>query len=90
MWDEAARAEMTLTIAHGQRELRTRLLLRDGRVLEQVNRGFPDLEDQWREVGHFDDLDAILRSLQREGWIVRRTDRRPVPRCRRHIPGSLR
>lgn len=79
MWDEAARAEMTLTIAHGERELRTRVLLRDGRVLEQVNPGLPDLEDQWHEAGHFDDLDATLRSLLREGWTVRRTDRRPVP-----------
>lgn len=79
MWNEAARAEMTLTIAHGARELRTRVLLRDGRVLEQVNPGLPDLEDRWHEVGHFDDLDAMIGSLQREGWVVRRTDRRPVP-----------
>lgn len=77
-WDEVARGEMTLTVAHGERELRTRILLRDGRMLEQHNHGLPESREEWREVGRFDDLDATLRTLRTEGWVVRRADGRSI------------
>jgi hypothetical protein len=67
-----ARAEMTRTVAHGERYLVTRLLLANGRVVQQLNPGLPDLENDWREVGHFDDLGAELAQLRRAGWAIRR------------------
>ncbi|MDE3112672.1 MAG: hypothetical protein KGK34_06980 [Chloroflexota bacterium] len=81
--DEAARAEMTLTLAHGQRELRTRVLLRDGRILEQRNPGVPEVDDGWRDVGRFDDLDVMLNALRREGWAVRSGSRADQPQQRK-------
>lgn len=77
-WDELARGEMTLTVEHGERELRTRILLRDGRMLEQHNHGLPESGEEWREVGRFEDLDATLRTLRKEGWVVRRADGRSI------------
>ncbi len=67
-----ARAEMTRTVAHGERYLLTRLLLSDGRVLQQMNPGLPDLENDWQEVGRYSDLGAELAGLRRTGWAVRR------------------
>lgn len=78
-WDEVARAEMTLTVAHGVRELRTRVLLADGRILEQVNPGLPDLEDEWHEIARSADLEATLEELRRDGWSV-------LPRLRTSSP----
>ncbi len=71
-WDVLARAEMTLTIGHGQRRLATRVLLVDGRVLEQINPGLPDLENDWVEIDRFADLAATLDDLRRKGWSLRR------------------
>jgi hypothetical protein len=76
-WDELARAELTLRLGHGQRRLATRVLLADGRVLEQINPGLPDLENDWREVDRYSDLDGALAHLIREGWSVRRAERLP-------------
>lgn len=69
-WRVVARAEMTRKIAHGDRYLETRVFLADGRVMEQVNTGIPDLENDWREVGRFKDLNASLRQLRRDGWEI--------------------
>lgn len=67
------RAEMTRRIAHGERYLLTRVFLSDGRVMQQTNRGLPDLENAWREVGHFTDLQMALGELEQEGWTIVRT-----------------
>ncbi len=66
-----ARAEITRTIGHGERYLATRLLLADGRVLQQVNPGLSDLENDWHEVGRFADLGDALGELRRRGWLVK-------------------
>lgn len=71
-WNVLARAEMTRRLAHGDRYLETRLFLADGRVMEQVNPGVPDLENDWREVGRFTDLRSALRDLRRQGWAIDR------------------
>ncbi len=68
-----ARAEMTRRMAHGERYLLTRLFLADGRVLEQSNPGMPDVEDDWREIGRYGDLDAALADLGRQGWGISKT-----------------
>lgn len=41
--------------------------------MQQTNRGLPDLENAWREVGRFTDLKMALEELQREGWTIVRT-----------------
>ncbi len=82
-WDVLARAEMTLTIAHGERRLATRVLLVDGRVLEQINPGLPDLENDWHEVERFADLGTTLAELRRDGWSVRRSVGLPLRTPRR-------
>lgn len=73
-WRVLARAELTKTLAHGDRYLETRVFLADGRIMEQVNTGVPDLENDWREVGRYRDLPATLRQLRREGWDIRPDD----------------
>lgn len=69
-WRVLARAEVTKTLAHGDRYLETRVFLADGRIMEQVNTGVADLENDWREVGRYRDLRATLRQLRRDGWDV--------------------
>lgn len=69
-WRVLARAEVTRRLAHGDRYLETRLFLADGRVMEQVNPGLPDLENDWREVGRYADLRSALDQLRRAGWQV--------------------
>lgn len=73
-WRVVARAELTKTLTHGDRCLETRVFLADGRIMEQVNTGVPDLENDWREVGRYRDLRATLRGLRREGWGIRPDD----------------
>jgi hypothetical protein len=70
-WHVLARAEVTKTLAHGDRYLETRVFLADGRIMEQVNPGQPDLENDWREVGRYKDLRATLRQMRRDGWAIR-------------------
>lgn len=76
-----ARAEVTRRLAHGDRYLETRLFLVDGRVMEQVNAGVPDVENDWREVGRFTDLRAALGALRRDGWEIH-PEARPSLRAR--------
>jgi hypothetical protein len=71
-WRVLARAEVTKTLAHGDRYLETRLFLADGRIMEQVNPGVADLENDWREVGRYDDLRSALRALRGQGWQIQR------------------
>lgn len=75
-WRVLARADVTRRLAHGDRYLQTRLYLADGRVMEQVNVGVPDLENEWREVARFTDLRSALDDLRRQGgWDIRVEDR---------------
>jgi hypothetical protein len=67
-WRVLARAEVTKRLAHGDRYLETRLFLADGRIMEQVNPGIADLENDWREIGRFRDLNAALAEMHRAGW----------------------
>lgn len=69
-WDVLARAELTRRIAHGERYLVTRLFLADGRVMQQINPGVADLENQWRSIGRFRELRSAIAKLRREGWSV--------------------
>lgn len=75
-WDVLARAEITLRLGHGQRRLATRVFLADGRVLEQINPGLPDLDNDWHEIDRFDQLDRAVDQLAHEGWSVERTSSR--------------
>lgn len=69
-WTVLARAEVTRRIAHGDRYLVTRLFLADGRVMQQVNPGVADLDNDWQEIGRFDDLGLALAALRQEGWSI--------------------
>lgn len=64
------RAEITKSIGPGTAYLLTRLYLADGTILEQTNPGVPDVEDDWKTVGHEDDLAGVAERLAREGWAV--------------------
>jgi hypothetical protein len=64
------RAELTKSIGPGTAYLLTRLYLADGTILEQTNPGLPDVENDWKTVGHEDDLAGVARRLAREGWAV--------------------
>jgi len=64
------RAELTKSIGPGAAYLLTRLYLADGTVLEQTNRGVPDLENDWKTVGREPDLAGAAARLRREGWLV--------------------
>jgi hypothetical protein len=64
------RAELTKSIGHGTAYLLTRLYLADGTILEQVNPGLPDLENDWKAVGSEADLAGAAERLTREGWSV--------------------
>ena len=42
--------------------------LADGRLLQQVNNGRPDVEDEWKEIGRWSDLERERAALARAGW----------------------
>jgi hypothetical protein len=64
------RAEITKRIGPGTAYLLTRHYLADGTILEQTNPGLPDVENDWKAVGHEDDLAGAAERLTREGWAV--------------------
>ena len=64
------RAEQTKSIGPGVAYLLTRLYLADGTILEQTNPGLPDLENDWKSVGHEADLPTAAARLRRQGWLV--------------------
>jgi hypothetical protein len=74
-WRVLARAEVTKQLAHGDRYLETRVFLADGRIMEQVNPGVADLENDWREIGRFSDLRTSLRDLRKGGWHIDHPER---------------
>jgi hypothetical protein len=62
------RAHQLRKIGHGQQWLVEREWLSDGRVLHRVNEGRADVEDEWKQIGRWSDLDAERATLAREGW----------------------
>ena len=64
------RAEITKWIGPGSAYLITRLYLADGTILEQTNRGLPDVENGWTKTGREPDLAGVAARLAREGWLV--------------------
>ena len=64
------RAEITKWIGPGTAYLLTRLYLADGTILEQTNRGLPDVENGWIKTGREPDLAGVAVRLTGEGWPV--------------------
>ncbi len=64
------RAELTKSVGPGTAYLLTRLYLADGTILEQTNPGLPDLENDWKTVGHEPDLPTAAARLRQQGWLV--------------------
>lgn len=64
------RAELTKSIGPGAAYLLTRLYLADGTILEQTNRGLPDVENDWKAVGRESDLATVATRLRQQGWLV--------------------
>jgi hypothetical protein len=64
------RAEITKRIGPGTAYLLTRVYLADGTILEQTNPGLPDVENDWKAVGHERDLADVAERLARDGWAV--------------------
>ena len=64
------RAEMTRSVGPGTAYLLTRLYLADGTILEQLNPGVPDADNDWKTIGIEADLPGAAARLRREGWAV--------------------
>ncbi len=64
------RAELTKSIGPGTAYLLTRLYLADGTILEQTNRGLPDVENDWKTMGRESDLATVAARLRQLGWLV--------------------
>lgn len=64
------RAHQLRSIGHGQRWLVEREYTSDGWIRQRVNEGRPDVEDKWREIGRWSDLDVERHRLLREGWEI--------------------
>ena len=64
------RAEITKRIGPGTAYLLTRVYLADGTILEQTNRGLPDVENGWITTGREPDRAGVGTRLVREGWLV--------------------
>ncbi len=62
------RAHQLRSIGPGQRWLVEREYASDGRIRQRVNEGRPDVEDEWKEIGRWSDLDAERATLARDGW----------------------
>lgn len=68
---EVLRASVTRRLAHGDREVVTRVYLSDGTVEERTNPGIPDDDDlPWSPAGKYNDLDAERDRLRRDGWAI--------------------
>jgi len=64
------RAEITKSIGPGTAYLLTRLYLADGTILEQTNPGLPDVDNDWKTIGHEDDLAGVAGRLAHAGWAI--------------------
>lgn len=62
------RAHQSRKIGHGQSYLVEREWRSDGRVMQRMNEGRPDVEDEWKQLGRWSDLDAERAKIAREGW----------------------
>lgn len=63
------RAHQLRSVGPGQRWLVEREYASDGRILQRVNEGRPDVEDEWQEIGRWSDLDAERATLAAAGWM---------------------
>ena len=64
------RAHQLKSVGPGQRYLMEREWRSDGRVMQRVNAGQPVMEDDWREIGRWRDLDVERRALGDQGWEI--------------------
>ena len=62
------RAHQLRKIGHGQMYLVEREWLSDGRVMQRTNEGRPDIEDEWKQIRHWSDLEAERANTARAGW----------------------
>ncbi len=62
------RAHQLRKIGPGEMWLVERRWLQDGRVLQRINRGVADLEDEWKQIGRWSDLDAERAAIARDRW----------------------
>lgn len=66
----ALRAHQLRSVGPGQRWLVERERLADGRVMQRVNEGVADKEDDWREIGRWRDLDLERDAVAAQGWEI--------------------
>ncbi len=64
------RGHQLRSVGPGQRWLVEREWLADGRVMQRVNAGVPDKEDDWREIGRWRDLDLERNAAAAQGWEI--------------------
>jgi hypothetical protein len=64
------RAEVTRSVGPGTAYLLTRLYLADGTILEQLNPGLPEVDNDWKTIGTEADLPGAPARLRGEGWAV--------------------
>ena len=64
------RAHQARKIGPGQIYLIEREWLSDGRVMQRTNDGRPDVEDEWKQIGRWTELDGERANLARQGWEV--------------------
>jgi len=62
------RAHQLRSVGPGQKWLVEREWLSNGRVMQRTNDGRPDVEDEWKQIGRWSDLDSERAKLAREGW----------------------
>jgi hypothetical protein len=64
------RAHQLRSLGTGQRWLVEREWLSDGRVVERINEGKPLLENDWREVARWSDLDDERARARSTAWEI--------------------
>jgi hypothetical protein len=64
------RAHQLKSLGPGQKYLVEREWRSDGRVMQRVNEGRADLEDDWKAIGRWRDLDAERRAVASQGWAL--------------------
>jgi hypothetical protein len=64
------RAHQLRSVGPGQKWLVEREWLSDGRVMERINEGKPLLENDWREVARWSDLDDEGARARSAAWEI--------------------
>ena len=62
------RAHQLRSVGPGQRWLVEREWRTDGRVMQRTNEGRPDVEDEWKQIGRWSDLERERAAIARGGW----------------------